>query len=35
MVNFQYKDFYGIKDLEEIVRILRAPGGCPDRKSVV
>ncbi len=29
MVNFQYKDFYGIKDLEEIVRILRAPGGCP------
>lgn len=29
MVNFQYKDFYGVRDLEEIVRILRAPGGCP------
>ena len=29
MVDFQYKDSYGIKDLEEIVRILRAPGGCP------
>ena len=29
MVDFQYKDFYGVKDLEEIVKILRAPGGCP------
>ncbi len=29
MINFEYKDAYGIKDLEEIVRILRAPGGCP------
>ena len=29
MVDFQYKDFYDVKDLEEIVRILRAPGGCP------
>ena len=29
MVDFQYKDSYGFKDLEEIVRILRAPGGCP------
>lgn len=29
MVDFQYKDSYNIKDLEEIVRILRAPGGCP------
>ena len=29
MVDFQYKDFYNVKDLEEIVRILRAPGGCP------
>lgn len=29
MVDFQYKDAYGVKDLEEIVRILRAPGGCP------
>ena len=29
MVDFQYKDSYGVKDLEEIVRILRAPGGGP------
>ena len=29
MVDFQYKDSCGVKDLEEIVRILRAPGGCP------
>ena len=29
MVDFQYKDSYGVKDLEEIVRLLRAPGGCP------
>lgn len=29
MVDFQYKDLYNVKDLEEIVRILRAPGGCP------
>lgn len=29
MVDFQYKDSYGIQDLIEIVRILRAPGGCP------
>lgn len=29
MIDFQYKDSYGVKDLEEIVRILRAPGGCP------
>ena len=29
MVDFQYKDSYGVKYLEEIVRILRAPGGCP------
>ena len=29
MVDCQYKDSYGVKDLEEIVRILRAPGGCP------
>ncbi len=27
--NFQFKDFYGIDDLLEIVAILRAPGGCP------
>ena len=29
MVDFQYKEFYDINDLREIVRILRAPGGCP------
>ena len=29
MIDFEYKDSYGVKDLEEIVRILRAPGGCP------
>ena len=29
MVDFQYKDTYGVKDLVDIVRILRAPGGCP------
>ncbi|MPM05223.1 Nucleoside triphosphate pyrophosphohydrolase [bioreactor metagenome] len=29
MLDFQYKPSYSIKDLEEIVRILRAPGGCP------
>jgi len=34
MVDFQYKDRYGLQDLEEIVRILRAPGGCPwDREQ--
>ena len=28
------KDAYGVKDLEEIVRLLRAPGGCPwDREQ--
>lgn len=29
MINFEKKDFYGVKDLEEIVALLRAPGGCP------
>ena len=29
MVDFQYKDSYDVRDLEGIVRILRAPGGCP------
>lgn len=34
MINFEYKDAYGVQDLEEIVRILRAPGGCPwDREQ--
>lgn len=27
--NFQFKDFYTADDLLQIVRILRAPGGCP------
>ena len=29
MVDFQYKESYDVQDLDEIVRILRAPGGCP------
>lgn len=29
MVKFEQKDTYGMADLREIVRILRAPGGCP------
>lgn len=29
MVNFLQKDFYDVRDLEEIVALLRAPGGCP------
>ena len=29
MVNFEFKDRYNIDDLLEIMRILRAPGGCP------
>ncbi|WP_297210487.1 nucleoside triphosphate pyrophosphohydrolase [uncultured Flavonifractor sp.] len=29
MIDFQCKDSYNVKDLEEIVRVLRAPGGCP------
>ena len=33
MVDFQYKDSYNVKDLEEIVRILRAPGGCALRTA--
>ena len=34
MVDFQYKSHYGLGDLAEIVRILRAPGGCPwDREQ--
>ncbi|MEG1999938.1 MAG: nucleoside triphosphate pyrophosphohydrolase [Evtepia sp.] len=34
MVNFKKKDCYDIQDLEEIVRLLRAPGGCPwDREQ--
>ena len=34
MIDFEQKDFYGVDDLAEIVRILRAPGGCPwDREQ--
>ena len=29
MIDFQYKDAYDVGDLREIVKILRAPGGCP------
>ena len=29
MVDFQYKAMYDVADLREIVRLLRAPGGCP------
>lgn len=29
MIDFEQKESYGVKDLEEIVRLLRAPGGCP------
>ncbi|HIT56489.1 MAG TPA: nucleoside triphosphate pyrophosphohydrolase [Candidatus Galloscillospira stercoripullorum] len=29
MIDFQYQNSYGLKDLEKIVSILRAPGGCP------
>ncbi|MCI9402836.1 MAG: nucleoside triphosphate pyrophosphohydrolase [Oscillospiraceae bacterium] len=29
MIDFVKKDSYGLKDLETIVSILRAPGGCP------
>ena len=34
MIDFEYKDSYGVQDLERIVAILRAPGGCPwDREQ--
>jgi tetrapyrrole methylase family protein/MazG family protein len=34
MVDFNQKDFYTVSDLQEIVRLLRAPGGCPwDREQ--
>ena len=29
MIDFVRKESYGLKDLEEIVSLLRAPGGCP------
>lgn len=29
MVDFQYKDKYNVADLQKIVKVLRAPGGCP------
>ena len=34
MIDFQYKNSYGVNDLVDIVRILREPGGCPwDREQ--
>lgn len=34
MIDFKQKDFYTVSDLQEIVRLLRAPGGCPwDREQ--
>ena len=29
MINFERKTTYGVEDLRQIVRLLRAPGGCP------
>ena len=29
MINFEHKDAYDVNDLRQIVKILRAPGGCP------
>lgn len=29
MVDFQYKENYGVQDLARIVSVLRGPGGCP------
>ncbi|MEG1720640.1 MAG: nucleoside triphosphate pyrophosphohydrolase [Pseudoflavonifractor sp.] len=29
MIDFKYKKSYSVNDLAEIVRLLRAPGGCP------
>ena len=29
MVDFEQKDFYDVRDLENIVAVLRGPGGCP------
>ena len=29
MVNFEQKEIYDVRDLEKIVAVLRAPGGCP------
>ena len=35
MVNFERKETYSLQDLIEILRILRAPGGCPwDRAQI-
>lgn len=34
MIDFEYRKTYGYKDLLDILRILRAPGGCPwDREQ--
>ena len=29
MLDFEFKDCYDINDLVHIMRLLRAPGGCP------
>ena len=29
MIDFEQKPSYDVSDLAEIVRVLRAPGGCP------
>lgn len=34
MVNFEYKNTYDVNDFRKIIKILRAPGGCPwDREQ--
>lgn len=34
MVNFQYKDFYGVEDLRKLIAYLRSEDGCPwDREQ--
>ena len=34
MIDFEQKPSYDVSDLAEIVRLLRAPGGCPwDREQ--
>ena len=35
MVNFERKETYSLQDLIEILRILRAPGGCPWDLSLI
>ena len=35
MIDFIRQDSYGLNDLEKIVTILRAPGGCPWDLSLI